>query len=347
MSKKIPVLVLAFNRADHVAEAMKAIREYKPDRLYLECDGPRAHKEGEREAVEETRQTMLDAVDWPCEVKTLFREENLGCAKAVYGAITWFFEQEEYGVIIEDDIVMSQDFFRLCEDLLPRYKDEEKVMQIAAQNHSFRADISNTYVYSNREDCWGWASWSRAWKKMDFSMSALSRLSLFFFIKRLGLFEGLMQMRTLKSGFKHIDSFSSWAYRWYLSILVSEGLVIIPGVNLSKNIGTDGGVHYEAGDVDPYADLQIGKMEWPLQYNDTFTIDRKQDKYDRDDFWRIRMIGLRKKVRKMMHLNKKLNNTQVIMNKQITPPQTRIVEFWAVNAFRAEGECLTGSLMAA
>ena len=347
MSKKIPVLVLAFNRADHVAEAMKAIREYKPDRLYLECDGPRAHKEGEREAVEETRQTMLDAVDWSCEVKTLFREENLGCAKAVYGAITWFFEQEEYGVIIEDDIVMSQDFFRLCEDLLPRYKDEERVMEIVSQNHSHRTDISDTYVYSWREHCWGWASWRRAWAKMDFSMSAVPGLTNRFMFKKLGWFEGWMKKRYFESGYRNIENFKSWAFRWSLSILVNEGLVIIPGVNLSKNIGTDGGVHYEAGDVDPYAHLQIGKMVWPLQYNDTFTIDKKQDKYDRDDFWRIRMIGLRKKVRKMMHLNKKLNNTQVIMNKQIPPPQTRIVERWAVSAFRAEGECLTGSRMAA
>ena len=156
MSKKIPVLVLAFNRADHVAEAMKAIREYKPDRLYLERDGPRGHKEGEREAVEETRQTMLDAVDWPCEVKTLFREENLGCAKAVYDAITWFFEQEEYGIICEDDIILGKDFFRLCEDLLPRYKDEERVMEISARNQSLRTDINNTYVYAQCFHCWGW-----------------------------------------------------------------------------------------------------------------------------------------------------------------------------------------------
>ena len=132
---KVPILVLAFNRADHVEQAMLAIKEYKPERLYLECDGPRVHKQGEKEAVEATRKAMLDAIDWPCEVRTLFRQENLGCANAVYGAITWFFEQEEYGVIIEDDVVVGQDFFRLCEILLPRYKNDERVMEISAENH--------------------------------------------------------------------------------------------------------------------------------------------------------------------------------------------------------------------
>ena len=162
---KIPILILAFNRADHVAQAMKAISEYKPERLYLECDGPRAHKKGERDAVELTRKTMLDAIDWPCDVKTLFREENLGCANAVYGAISWFFENEEYGAIVEDDMLIGKDFFLLCEDLLPRYANENRIMSIQAMNKSHRSDIPNTYVYSWRGGCWGWASWRRAWIK--------------------------------------------------------------------------------------------------------------------------------------------------------------------------------------
>ena len=142
---KVPILVLAFNRADHVEQAMLAIKEYKPERLYLECDGPRVHKQGEKEAVEATRKAMLDAIDWPCEVRTLFRQENLGCANAVYGAITWFFEQEEYGVIIEDDVVVGQDFFRLCEILLPRYKNDERVMEISEENHYPNQQNENTY----------------------------------------------------------------------------------------------------------------------------------------------------------------------------------------------------------
>ena len=298
--KKIPILVVAFNRADHVEKVMKSIREYKPERLYLECDGPRANKDGEKEAVMETQKMMLNSVDWPCDVKTLFREENLGCANAVYDAITWFFENEEYGIICEDDIILSKDFFRLCEFLLPRYAKEDRIMQIVSQNHSNRKDIMNTYVYSWREHCWGWASWARAWKKMDFSMSSVPSLKSSFMYKKLGFFEGWMKKKYYTSGYNHINSFNSWANRWALSILVNNGLVIVPGVNLSKNIGTNGGVHYENGDVDPYAHLQIGLFEWPLVYNDSFDIDNKQDRMDKKDFFRIRMIGLRKKIRKMI-----------------------------------------------
>lgn len=301
---KVPVLVLAFNRADHVTEAMKAIRDYRPERLYLECDGPRVHKIGEREAIEATRKAMLNAVDWPCEVKTLFREENLGCANAVNGAISWFFEHEEYGIICEDDIILSQDFFKLCEELLPRYKDEDRVMQVIAQNHSGRKDISNSYVYSYREDCWGWASWARAWKKMDMTMASTPNLTYSFLIKKLGLFQGVMMKYYFKQAYCMIQEgrFNSWATRWMLTILVNDGLVIKPGVNLAVNIGTDGGAHYEKDDKDPYAELRIANIEWPLQYNDCFEIEKRQAKYDEQDFWNVRMIGLRKKIKKLLHI---------------------------------------------
>jgi len=299
---KIPVLVLAFNRADHVVEAMKAIREYKPERLYLECDGPRVHKSGEREAVEETRKAMLDAVDWPCELKTLFRKENLGCANAVYGAISWFFENEEYGIICEDDMVLGLDFFKLCEILLPRYANNDRIMCISSRNHSYRKDIPNTYVYSYRSSCWGWASWSRAWKKMDMTMSAYPRMSYLYLIKRLGLLEGIMTKHYFSIGYKNIKTFNSWAFRWCLSVHANDGLVIVPGVNLSKNIGIDGGAHFEADDVDLYAELPVEKLDWPLKYNDTLIIDNKQSKYDADDFRHLRMIGLRKKIRKFFHV---------------------------------------------
>ena len=300
---KVPILVLAFNRADHVAAAMKAIKEYQPDRLFLECDGPRHNKTGEVEAVEATRKAMLDAVDWPCEVQTLFRESNLGCANAVYDAITWFFNQVEYGVVCEDDMIIGLDFFKLCEDLLYRYKNEEKLMEIVAQNHSRRTDLPNTYVFSYRENCWGWASWSRAWKKMDMEMSSVPMLKYSFLIKKLGLIEGIMMKHYFKEGYNNLDSFNSWATRWKLSILVNNGLTIIPGVNLAVNIGTDGGAHFEKGDIDPLAGLCIGKLEWPIIYNDSFIIDKKQAKYDQSFFIHVRRIGLVKKIRRLLHIH--------------------------------------------
>lgn len=300
---KVPVLVLAFKRPQNVTRALNAIRDYKPEKLYLECDGPRVNKKGEKEDVEATRKAMLDSVDWPCEVKTLFREENLGCANAVYDAISWFFDNEEYGVIVEEDMIIGVDFYRLCEELLPRYANEDRVMSIQSINWHKRTDITNSYVYSWRGGCNGWATWRRAWSKMDMSMSALPNLSKWKIIRKFGFFEGLSLLKSYWNGYKHLDTFSSWAYRWSLSIQANDGLSIVPGINLGKDIGCDEGTHYSQYDSDPFRDLVIGHLSWPLQYNDSFVVEKKQNKLDGRRFFRNLIPRIKKKVRKTFKTN--------------------------------------------
>lgn len=289
---KIPILVLAFNRPDNVIEALKVIRAYKPERLYLSCDGPREHKLGEVEVVEKTREAMLNMIDWPCKVMKLFRDKNLGCANAVYEAISWFFEHEEYGIICEDDIVLSPDFFRFCELLLPRYKDNDRVMEISARNTSFRKDIPNTYVYSQCYHCWGWATWRRAWLKIDMSMSSAPQLSPLYLIKRLGVFRGLLMKYYFMKAYKNLPKFNSWATRWYLSILANDGLVICPGVNLALNIGLNNGTHFSKDDINPYPELKLDRLSWPLVYNDEIKPDTKQRKCDNKSFIKVRFLGV-------------------------------------------------------
>lgn len=299
---KVPILVLAFNRADHITQSMKAIQEYRPDRLYLECDGPRPHKPGEAEAVEATRQRMLDMVDWPCEVKTLFRDENLGCANAVYGAITWFFEHEEWGVIIEDDVVVGQDFFRLCEELLPRYAKEEKVMTISAETRSPNVNCAFSYHYSYDFKCWGWATWARAWKYMDMKMAQWPNVSYLKAIRAFGVFKGIVQNHYWNNTYKHIETSTSWATRFAFSVFVNNGLNIIPCDNLAVNIGMDGGTHYDKSDAKRYSKVSIGRLDFPLYYNDNLKVNDKLMRLEEKHFFNLRMIGLKKKLLKIIHV---------------------------------------------
>ena len=97
-----PVLFLVFNRPDTTAKVFDAIRVAKPSRLYVASDGARANQPGEAEIVSKVRE-ISTSVDWSCEVKTLFQKENLGCKKAVSKGVSWFFEQEKEGIILEDD----------------------------------------------------------------------------------------------------------------------------------------------------------------------------------------------------------------------------------------------------
>ena len=293
MKSKLPILILAYNRPDLIVPVMQVIQTYQPPRLYLACDGPREQKQGDAERVAETRQIMKQAVNWQCETHYLFREQNLGCARGVYEAITWFFEHEEYGVIIEDDVIVSQDFFRLCEDLLPRYKNADRIMQIASRNTSGRTDINNTYVYSQAFHCWGWASWRRAWQCMDMQMRGIAKATIPYLVSRLGLFRGCMMYYYFKSMHAHLEQSTSWATRWYLSILCHDGLVVCPGANLGINIGMSKGEHYTSSDVNsPAFRYPLRPFAWPIVYNDEMQIEKEQKSYDSRYFWQERMYGL-------------------------------------------------------
>lgn len=306
-STKTPILFLIFDRKDVTVEAFKMIREYRPDRLFIAADGPRQHKKGENERCEATRNAVLDMIDWKCEVKTLFRKENLGCANAVNSAINWFFENVEWGAIIEDDVIVSPDFYKMCEEVMPKYASDSRVMMVTSQCYAPQTKyIADEYTFSNTVLIWGWATWRRAWSLMDMSMSRWPSTALTDVIKSYGLFEGLMRNYYWTHDYKHIingDKVNSWYTRWAFSIMSHKGLCLVPKINLSKNIGCSGvgGAHYETSDIDPYAHLEAGSLQWPLKAPSDVRLDQEMQRYERQDFFRIRMIGLKKKIKRLFH----------------------------------------------
>jgi len=234
-SLKTPVLFLIFNRLDTTQQVFEAIRKTKPSRFYVAGDGPRENKPGEAERVQIVREYVMSKIDWECEVKTLFREKNLGCGKAVSSAITWFFENEERGIILEDDCLPSQSFFWFCEELLERYKDDERVWHIGGcnfQNGIKRGEAS--YYFSIFNHIWGWASWKSRWDKYDFELKFVESdhfLEYIFFKKR--------DLKYWENIFKRINNgeLNTWDYQWTFTMWFYKKLAILPNVNLISNIG--------------------------------------------------------------------------------------------------------------
>ena len=296
-SKKIPILFCIFKRMEAL-EAFEPIRQYQPDRLYIAADGPRDHVIGEKEDCVKVQQAILDKIDWPCTVKTLFREKNLGCTEAIYRGVSWFFEQEEYGIINEDDIVISQDFFKMCEQLLPLYENERKIWLISSRNHSGRNNESDDYSFVYFANIWGWASWRRAWQKNDNTFKEWRTYNKLRLIKRFGLFQGLITIWYYNLCSNPRKKMESWDYTWSYKININDGVVVCPKVNLSTNvgIGVAGSTNYSMEDHDPYAELGVGKIKWPLNIKNRIILDKQQINDDKRDFFRLRMIGLKKKI---------------------------------------------------
>jgi len=270
-----PVLFLTFNRLDTTKQVFEAIRRARPPRLYLASDGPRDSRPGEEEKVKSVREYVLGHIDWECEVKTLFREKNLGCKYAVSGAISWFFENEEMGIILEDDCLPSNSFFGFCEELLNLYKDDERIFIISGYNMQNRwTKWEGDYFFSYLGGIWGWASWRRAWEFFDPEMKDLPN-----FAKRDG-FRNLLGELPGKQ--REIDLFNvvnsnmdTWDYQWGFARHKNSGMACVPARSLVKNIGFgEGATHNYGKNTDG---VEAHEMELPLKNNMFMVVDREYD----------------------------------------------------------------------
>ena len=265
MSFSTPILFLIFNRLDTTTQVFNEIRKVKPKKFYIACDGPRQYKEGELEKVQDIRYFILNSIDWECNVKTLFQNNNLGCKEAVSTAISWFFENEEMGIILEDDCLPSQDFFPFCEELLIKYKDDQRIGHIGGTNPIAECEKDNSYYFSVYNRIWGWASWRRAWNLYDKEIKDWP------IIKEKKILHNLLRSKqeidfftdTLEQCYQ--GKIDTWDYQWFLARLLNSK-AIIPNVNLISNIGFGEDATHTADANNPLANLKLGTLSFPLEH---------------------------------------------------------------------------------
>jgi hypothetical protein len=133
------------------------------------ADGYSGDDKHEMQKCIETRK-IIDGVDWECDVRKNYSETNLGCARRVSSGLDWVFNQVEEAIILEDDCLPDPSFFRFCTDLLERYRSDNRIFSISAQNFYGQAVPEASYYFSRYHHCWGWATWKRAWQHFDFEM---------------------------------------------------------------------------------------------------------------------------------------------------------------------------------
>ncbi len=266
-----PILLLIFNRPDKTELLIKHLSAVKPQKLYIAADGPRSKEE--KDITDHTRKTLENSIDWKCEIYKLYRSENLGLRVAVSTAITWFFENEDAGIILEDDCLPDPSFFTFCNELLPRYANNDKIMHISALNSFPEPTNPNGYYFSIYPKVWGWATWKRAWQLYDDSLSkytAITKVSKWdeMFKSRLGktFWRLIIEKMSLKNSKMRSGS---WAYFWTLSVRYHNGLCVNPNVNTIKNIGfdLDATNTSESGSFSNYMrNISVSNIKFPLTH---------------------------------------------------------------------------------
>lgn len=271
------VLLIAFNRPETTRKVFEAIRMARPRRLYFAVDGPRSGRAGERELCEAV--VRQAAVDWDCELKTLIRQENLGCREAVSSALDWFFEHEPEGIILEDDCLPSESFFTYCEELLERYREDERVWQVCGT--AFVAEglahkREHAYLFSKYGPIWGWASWRRAWVHNDPKLAKWPEM------KKEPAFSSaypsLAERRArLELGERlYRGEIDTWDYQWGMVKNFNSGLSAVPCRNLVVNIGFGENATHTHGE-NPHAPRETRELAFPLSHPAFVLADREHD----------------------------------------------------------------------
>ena len=241
---EIPILLEFFARPNTFRQVFESIRKIKPKYLYLYQDGIRGEKDFEGHA--ECRK-IVSSIDWLCEVKTFYQEKNQGCDPSGYIAQSWFFKNVEYGIVLEDDCVPNESFFRYCEELLIKYKDDEGIAFICGMNvldeYENQNDKDTSYFFTAHGGIWGWASWKRFYEKCDPAYSWLENEDVVKKIKQnfsskyeANQFIKLAKQRR-KEGKEYFETIV------YANARMHNQLEIVPTKNLISNIGIGGGTH--------------------------------------------------------------------------------------------------------
>jgi len=245
-----PNLFLFFNRPETTQKVFSAIREARPERLFLAADGPRAALAGDAELCQKTRASVEVLIDWPCEVHRLYREKNLGCRDAVSSAIDWYFSNVEEGIILEDDTLPDPSFFHFATAMLERYRNNPEIMHISGNNHQHgRIRGDGAYYASRFAHSWGWATWRRAWKLYDrdmagfpenwASVSAQCRLA-----------EPIQRWWKMALENTRAGVVNTWDFQWHYTVMKNKGVCLIPNRNLVCNIGVGAdATHMKTKDV--------------------------------------------------------------------------------------------------
>jgi len=279
------VLFIIFNKPEATQRVFEAIRLAKPNRLYIAADGARENKTSEKELCEETRK-IVQNVDWPCEVKTLFQNENLGCGKAVSHAISWFFKHEEMGIILEDDCLPHQSFFKYCEELLEKYKNNEKIGIISGNNYQRGQKIGDfSYYFSDTMNIWGWATWARNWNDFRLNVNELDENLVLNEIKKRfpeGKFNDFWIKIYEKMRKFEIDT---WDYQFYFSQIAKNRVFINPNVNLVSNIGFGENATHTFDKQSPSANIPVQAMEFPLKHPVEILTNGEADRFTLNNFY--------------------------------------------------------------
>lgn len=243
----VAVLILFFNRPEPLSKVFEQVRKARPSKLFLYQDGPRNEKD--LKGIQACR-TIVEQIDWECEVHRLYQEKNFGCDPSEYLSQKWAFSMADKCIVLEDDDVPSVSFFQFCKELLDRYENDNRIAMIAGFNpEEITPDISSDYFFTTNFSIWGWASWKRVIDQWDEHYTFLEDK------ENMRLLKNVIKERKFRNDFVYMCQRHKEHHKAYYetifhaSILFNNGLCIVPTKNMINNLGAIENSTHFAGSI--------------------------------------------------------------------------------------------------
>jgi hypothetical protein len=274
-----PVALLIFNRPEITSRLVDEIIRAQPPKVLVFADGPRPDHPEDAALIAATK-TVVSEAPWPCEVLTNYSETNLGTKYRPATGLDWVFQNVEQAVFFEDDCLPHPSFFRFCDELLERYRDDERVMMISGNNFmGGRRLTTDSYLFSHYAGIWGWATWRRAWRHYDDELREWPAVRETRFLQ--DVLQNEDEVTFWRQCFDRLISgeTQTWDHQWQFACWAQRGLSIMPAVNLCTNVGFGPTAqHYK--EFDPkLAAVPVEEMHFPLQHPQSIVRNREADDF--------------------------------------------------------------------
>ncbi len=259
------VVLFIFNRPDLTRRVLEVVRAARPAQLLVIADGPRIQHPEDAAQCAAVR-ALIDQMKWECPVHKNYASNNMGTKRRLESGLDWVFARTESAILLEDDFLPHPSFFEFCSELLERYRESERVMAICGTDLTQeQCPRQESYRFSRYPVIWGWATWRRAWRLHDPSMTAWSE---WLQTHRLNTYLGDAKASRYWSYIlqSEFEASETWDYAWMFSAWRHNGLSIHPTVNLVSNIGFGTGASHTRDANSSLANRPVREMKFPLQH---------------------------------------------------------------------------------
>ena len=301
---EVPVLYITFCRPEYARQSFDAIKRAQPRKLYFYSNKAREDRPDEVKRNEEVR-AFVKEIDWNCDLHTFFREEYVDVFTSLWGALDWFFDNVNEGIIIEEDVVTCPAFYEYMTTLIEKFRDNKNIWIISGNNALPKCSQKNLSYFPTRfADIYGWATWADRWHSLDREMIKWPSFkhSKEYHDYYGDFFQRCLQKQYYDEVYHNKLGYHPWDIVMNYTMALEKAYCLMPFTNLSADIGVAGANHKEGAEIErPLSNIMIDSEHFPFEIGEPQNI--VPTSFDRDFYLKNRVYGLiRRKLNKYLHV---------------------------------------------